>query len=257
MPGFITALGQQLATDAAGKALGIAFSPIENAIQYKQQEKLQGLQIKGSKELTDYNTAKQMEMWRNTNYSSQRAEMIKAGLNPALMYGMGGGGGTTANISQGSVSGSQASQKYGQEGMGLTTAATIAQIELMKSEAKKNEAEATKISGVDTALGQTQIASLTQGINNQKAVERLTQIEQEIKQVQASVSRQTINDQMRAIENVASKGSAEIAQLQLSNQLDLSQMNDKIKLLRQNVVNAGIEAAFKEAQVNKTYAVLS
>ena len=89
MPGFITALGQQLATDAAGKALGIAFSPIENAIQYKQQEKLQGLQIKGSKELTDYNTAKQMEMWRNTNYSSQRAEMIKAGLNPALMYGMG------------------------------------------------------------------------------------------------------------------------------------------------------------------------
>ena len=33
--------------------------------------KLQNLEIKGSKELTDYNAAKQLEMWKATNYPAQ------------------------------------------------------------------------------------------------------------------------------------------------------------------------------------------
>ena len=33
----------------------------------------------------------------NTNYENQKQHIKNAGLNPALMYGMGGGGGISAN----------------------------------------------------------------------------------------------------------------------------------------------------------------
>src|SRR5690606_28292737 len=45
-----------------------------------------------------------MKTWRETNYAEQAKELDKAGLNPGLLYGMGGaGGGTVASGSGGSA----------------------------------------------------------------------------------------------------------------------------------------------------------
>ena len=35
-------------------------------------------------------------MWNYTNYENQKKHLEAAGLNPALLYGMSGGGGATA-----------------------------------------------------------------------------------------------------------------------------------------------------------------
>ena len=99
MPTFAAELGMQAASQAAsgliGTGMGLLLEGHNDRRQLRQQEKLQNLEIKGSKELTDYNAAKQLEMWKATNYPAQVEQMKLAGLNPALAYGMGGGGGVT------------------------------------------------------------------------------------------------------------------------------------------------------------------
>ena len=101
MPGW-EQLGMQAANQGLGAILGLALQGQADRRQLAQQGKLQALQIKGSKELTDYNANKQMEMWRNTSYPAQMEMLKKAGLNPALIYEGSGQGGSTS-LSTGNV----------------------------------------------------------------------------------------------------------------------------------------------------------
>lgn len=244
---FIEQLGQQAATQAVtgglGGIMGLMLQKQQDQRQIRQQEKLQQLQIAGNKELTDYNTAKQLQMWKDTNYKAQMEQLKLAGLNPGLIYGMGGGGGQSTNIAQGQVSGGNAPQGGGEiqsmMGMGIQSALLAAQIKNIEADTKVKEANIPKI-GAET--------------KNVQAQEALTRVDTELRQVQASVARQTINDQMNAIENIARKGQAEITALQLKNQLDYSQMTDAILKLRAEAIGAAIENTLKRAQIDKTHA---
>ena len=63
----------------------------------------------------DYSYGKQMDMWNATNYPAQVEQLNKAGLNPALEYGMKGGGGVTTGSPTTGVQGGAA----GNIGMGI------------------------------------------------------------------------------------------------------------------------------------------
>ena len=149
-----TGAAGQIVSGGLGLTLGNAIAKQNDDRQYNQQQRLQQLQIKGQKEMTDYNRMAQMAMWRDTGPEAQMKQLQAAGLNPALMYGGSGGGGQTASISGGNVSGASApvggheAIESAQIGMGLQMQA--AQIEVMKSQANLNNTEATKKSGVDT-----------------------------------------------------------------------------------------------------------
>ena len=116
--------------------------------QIDQQRKLQELQIEGNKSMLDYSSMKQREMWDYTNYSNQRKHMEEAGLNPAMMYGMSGGGGSTVGNAPGSVSGATAStesqlraNEIAQQGMALQLSKLQSEIKVNESIANKNNAE--------------------------------------------------------------------------------------------------------------------
>ena len=106
--GMLAEAGVQTATNAAQTGLGMLLSGWNDRRQLKQQQKLQDQQIAGNKELLEAQRLKEMQMWEDTNYSAQKEQMRKAGLNPALMYGMGGGGGTTVGGGGGAVSAGEA-----------------------------------------------------------------------------------------------------------------------------------------------------
>jgi hypothetical protein len=77
--------------------------------QHRRQRELMGLQHQNQRDLNQQGHELQMDMWNRTNYGAQVEHMKAAGLNPALMYGMSGGGGTTAGSQGGgSASGGQA-----------------------------------------------------------------------------------------------------------------------------------------------------
>ncbi|AXH73227.1 MAG: DNA pilot protein [Microviridae sp.] len=105
MPLLDAAIGTAINT-----GLGLMLEKHNDKRQIRQQGALQNLQIAGQKEMTDYNMSKQLQMWKDTNYKAQVEELEKAGLNPGLLYGMGGGGGTTTGQANGNVQGANAPQ---------------------------------------------------------------------------------------------------------------------------------------------------
>lgn len=122
--------------------------------QYAMEQKYQRDQWMYNEDSANRAQVRNMAMWDYTNYENQKKHMQAAGLNPALMYGQGGGGGTSTGGTQAAGTGMPTPQGEAiattKEGMALQTAQLMSQIDLNKATAKKTEAEANKIAGVDT-----------------------------------------------------------------------------------------------------------
>jgi hypothetical protein len=171
-------------------ALGMVGGAISDRRNYRNQKKLMGLQNEYNlnmlakqqdyaKEMAGINQGYAMDManwshnanknmWDYTNYENQVAHLKAAGLNPALLYGQGGGGGATAaggNAIAGSgqsagganTSAPQAirSQIIEGAGMGIQLGLMNAQKHNLEADAAKKEADAAKTAGVDTELAKT------------------------------------------------------------------------------------------------------
>lgn len=207
MPGW-EQLGMQAAGSAVNAGMGLLLQGVNDRRQLRQQEKLQNLQIAGNKQLTDYNFAKQMEMWKNTNYPAQMAMLKAAGLNPALIYENGGMGAQT-NITQGNITGGQA-PTGGQEipqmmAMGLTRELQQAQIENIKAQTDKTRAEVPKIGAEINSINQAitesieRIGNIKQQTKNLQAQEQLTNLESGLKQLQQQYESATIQDRIKLL----------------------------------------------------------
>lgn len=71
---------------------------------------IQKQQLKGYEKSLKLQNDAAYDLWQRTNYGAQMKELSKAGLNPGLLYGMGGGGGGTTGGGGGMPSGGQAAQ---------------------------------------------------------------------------------------------------------------------------------------------------
>ena len=129
-------------TSVAGYALDIATTDWRYRKQRAQQRKLTADQLAASKEMAKYQNELALDMWNKTNYSAQRAELEKAGLNPALMYAKGAGSGGQTVSSGGGAQGGIAGTP--DVGMGLQMAQIASQIELTKAQARLANTEADK-----------------------------------------------------------------------------------------------------------------
>ena len=125
----------------------------------KENEKeLMGLQAKYNEAAAANNQKRAQAMWDYTNYENQKKHMIEAGLNPALLYGMSGAGGSSASgAGQAAGVGNPGTQAVM---MGIQAENMKANTQLQRAEAKKAEAEATKTSGVDTEKRKAEIQNL-------------------------------------------------------------------------------------------------
>lgn len=210
-----------------GAGMGMALGNWNDERQLRQQGRLMNQQIIGQKEMTDYQNKAALQMWKDTNYWAQVEEMKKAGLNPALLYGMGGGGGATAHSASGNVTGGNA-PTGGQEviqgvGMGIQTALMDAQRKNIEADTKLKEATAEKTSGVDTekTTAETTVIKATNELqkmditlHEQTLWERINEIvsrsiEQQEKGIMAGMDREikdkTIQDNIDIIKTTALK----------------------------------------------------
>ena len=171
-------------------AIGMIGGAISDRRNYKNQLKLMERQQQYNKELGEINQgyAKEMaainqqyalqagkqshlynqEMWDYTNYENQVKHLEAAGLNPALLYGQGGGGGATAAggaVGNGQGTAGQApsggspqaikSQIIEGAGMGVQLGLMEAQAKALRAKAAKDNADAEKTAGVDTELAKS------------------------------------------------------------------------------------------------------
>jgi len=150
--GIATAIGSQVSNHGAERR------------NYRNERNLMGLQQQNQMGLNQQGHDLQMDMWNKTNYGAQMEHIKNAGLNPALMYGMSGGGGTTAG-SQGGGSASKGSSQQGRQ-MDMSNLLVGAQAEKLKEETKDIVSARTKRDGPDTNAVNTGIDKVNQEIAN-------------------------------------------------------------------------------------------
>ena len=117
-----------------GAGLDAAMSSGTANEQWGNQLKLMEIQNRYNEQMAKNNQLRNKDLWDYTNYENQKQHIINAGLNPALMYGMGGGGGVSANGAQGQgvTQPTDRSVEMGlkQQGLGLQLASIASQVDL-------------------------------------------------------------------------------------------------------------------------------
>lgn len=264
----------QLGMQAAGAAIGTGFGLLQGSIndrrQRRQQEELQKLQIAGQKEMTDYQYQKMLQMWKDTNYSAQVSELNKAGLNPALMYGMSGGGGATVGGGGGgNVSGGNAPSGGGEmqamSAMGIQMAQTAAQTELLKEQAKNVAADTENKQGVerDNIKADTENKILQQVINT-FAGKEAKDVYERVMSPNRSVQSETYLKEMEAKQGLAAtiydlwqsgkleeKSISEIESIALSNSKsreETRKITKEIDILEENLKGVKLDNVIKDLE---------
>lgn len=224
---FIENLGMQLGGQVLGAGLGMALEGHNDNRQLEQNQKLLDQQRKSNEKMTDYSYGKQLEMWKNTSYGAQREQMEKAGINPALMYGMGGGGGVTTGSGTASVGAAEA-PKGGGEALGMMqqSAMTQAQMELIKAQTENVKA--------DTANKPIQGANIAGNTAKMGSEKTLIDIEAKIKGDATQDIIQTIRMGMLKINEEQQK-------LARENQIGAELMETNIKTAQAQLIKIGLE----------------
>lgn len=151
---------------------GLAASSLQRA----DNEYLMNKQAELNKEQADYSTDLAKNYWDYTNYENQVKHMKEAGLNPSLFYAKGGQGGATGGGQAQGVglpSTTPTMARIQAQGMGAQLQNILSQVELNKAVAKKTDAEADKIKGVDTQLAEAEAKLKERIANLQDTVEKV------------------------------------------------------------------------------------
>lgn len=230
---FIFDLAEQMGGQAAAGAMGLFLGGIQDKRQVKQQEKLQRLQIAGNKEMLAAQAAKELQMWKDTSYPAQMEMLKKAGLNPGLIYGMGGAGGQTTGGGGGGVTGATATQAGGGEfGIAMQMGMMAAQKRLLEAQANNLDAQTKKTSGVDTQVGERTLDMMAEEIQNKKAQRVLYGLQARIDDARAQVAEGTIETQIKTAEQILGKLDQEVMQAEVKTFVDRATQNnvvDKVK----------------------------
>jgi len=145
---------------------GMGYGEYSNERQNRQDRTNAMMQYQNQRNLNKQGHRLQMDMWNKTNYEAQVKHMKEAGLNPALMYGSAGQGGTTGSQGGGSASKAQAPKA---PVMDMSNILAGKQAALLDAQARKTNEEANKISGVDTGKVNAEIDNLIKlGVNISK-----------------------------------------------------------------------------------------
>lgn len=239
-------LGMQTASQAANNIMGIIMGGFNDQRQLEQQGRLN----EQSKKMIDYNYAKQLQMWKDTGPTGMVKQLELAGLNKGLMYGMtGAGGGTTGS---GGHATPEAPKGGGEiiaaQQMGIQYQLLQAQKENIEADTKLKETDAAKTAGVDTEEAKTRIASLTQGIENAKQQQILTQIQQRLQKLDLFVKGETLETTIDRIKWEAQKIGRELDILKNEAYISNATMTDKINIIQREAIGATLRNALTKAQ---------
>lgn len=166
--GAITGIAGQI-----GSWLGIGEKK-QDKRQISQQEKLNAVNAKTSKELADYEQELKMKMWNDTNYGAQMAQADKAGVSRAAVLG-GGGSGVGQGASVNSISGGGAADAASAMNAATNKAMSAAQLGLttaqtanLNADTKKKEVDAAKAAGAETdnTIANTKYTNTITELNN-------------------------------------------------------------------------------------------
>lgn len=173
-------------TGGISQALGLSWSPRKAMDeQLKYNKNIMALQNQYQREAAAQSQQYAKDYWDYTNVENQKEHLKNAGLNPALLYGQGGGGGM--GLSGGARQESPEQPQSNPVAMALQTQQieqqrrmNDAQIALAEAQAEKAKSEAKKIGGVDIEEGYKRIEEMSAKIDSLIAEKKYKEAETEL-----------------------------------------------------------------------------
>lgn len=231
---------------ALGGFIGRALDGDSRKKDLNHSKELGRFNQKLGKDMGKFNMDLAMKYWEDTNYKAQIEQMIKAGLNPASMFGMAGQGGQTMNVGAKAEAGGNPNQPQIQ-GIGMQTATQAlmasSQIKLNEAQAEKTTAEAEKISGVDT----TQVEAQTLNTETQT---RLTSI---LADINADSKADQVDYKAYQVEQLIK----DIREKEIRNEIQGQSANDQIKMIKEQSIGQVLQNALTKVQTQKSEAEIN
>lgn len=246
-----------------GKAMDwISEGPMEDERNRRQQQHIRNMtrdSNKAEKGMAEYYYGLSKRRFEELGAGAQADQLRRHGLNVGLMYGGAGAGGQSTGPVQkadGNAKGDNVQSNTSGMAMQLGAQASLmdAQTKNIEADTELKKVEADKKAGVDTQKTQTEIDSLTQGINNAKAQEEMTKAQQALTELQTMKEAETFDAYVKraTAEAKTAVHSAEIAGVE--EKVQKATAEDQIKTVKQIAIGSVIENALKNAQINKTQA---
>ena len=238
------------AESAVDTGMGMLLGGWNDRRQFNQQAKLQQLQMSGQRSMMDYSMQKQYEFWLKTNYGAQVAEMRKAGINPALLYGMSGGGGVSTGSPTANVTGAEAPKGGGEipamMGMAIQRGMAQAQMNLMQAQADNlkadtlnkqtlpgpKQAQEIKESQKRVEDIQSQIDLRAQELQNKEVQQEILGIEKRQKQLDLDLQNATYDNKISMIQAANDQELQKLDILKRENKLQGEQYNERVRALK-------------------------
>lgn len=236
-----------------GAAMGAINANSASKQSWENQVQLMDIQAQLNRQNAKFNTGQAKDMWNYTNFENQMKHIKAAGLSPGLIYGMGGAGGSSQGAGAASGVGLPQDQSIGMglraQEIGINMANAMSQIKLNESQANKNEAEANKISGVDTEAQKATIDNLIAQTSNEKVKKglilgqiRVADAEEELKRNMADWTKDKADEtrwNIKSLQKGIDKLAEEINGMKLDNELKERTIDNKVKessLILQNLM---------------------
>lgn len=222
--------------------LSMLYNDLSAQRSNKWQKQLMDIQFRNQKSLDKYGNELQYQMWEKTNYPAQVAMLKEAGLNPALLYAKGGPGGMTGSQTGGSASGGSAPQTQSPHFMSISAAlAQGAQIELMKAEANKANAEAENLRGVVRKEAETRISKIIAETSNETLKSKLIGLETDMMEIEKAYKPYILEAE---IDNILERTN----QLKINNELTEAQFNDIVLETHNRAIGQGLNNILTKAE---------
>ncbi|AXH75284.1 MAG: DNA pilot protein [Microviridae sp.] len=192
----------------AGQAVQSTGAKIQNNKNWRRTKQMMGMQAEENRAMALFNNEQQMKMWEATGPKGQMEQLGKAGLNPGLIYGMGGAGGQTAQAAQAApVSAGNVQGENPMQGAGMTGAVVGQQLALMDAQRRNIDADTAAkkaAAGLDTASAANKpleglnlskdLQVKDQGIKSAEAQQLLTETNQKVAEIERNIKDNTFND---------------------------------------------------------------
>lgn len=229
-----------------GGAMGIATGAYGATNQQNRQKELMGISYGHQRNLNIQGQQLQMDTWKRTNYPAQIEMMRKAGLNPALMYGMKGGGGTTTGSQTGGQA--QAGQAQAFNPMDMSNLMLVgAQIDEIKSRTDLNKALEKKAGGIETE-------GIAQQIKTEEGRRLWMASQEEGQRIMNEINKASSRDQIGKHMAEFYKTMEEARSIAIQNEVDENTIDENIKIKEEEAIGASLENLFKVENIKLTRA---
>lgn len=236
---------------AAGTILGMRSASEKADRLVNTQGRLNEQAMETNKQMAMFNNKMQKQLWKATGPVGQMKELKAAGLNPALLYGMGGGGGQTAAATpaQG-VSGGQAQPDNIGESMSAMGMQLASQLNLMKAQKENIEAdtankkaEAGFTTGAKTGVAEADIKSKEQGIKESKSSMWLKDAQRMVLEIEGEIKEKTFNDAVNRVYAESWQATHEMNRMARENRIGDKTEVEAVNQIRADLAKTLIEKA--------------